>query len=402
MMHVLLIADGRSPITQNWAQGLLTLGYKVSLISTYLCSPINRVELAAILPVAFSALSGMQVVSGEIGHDQIKRKVSLSRFRPWLQKVRYLFGPLSLSFYTRHFQHLVNEINPDLVHALRIPFEGMLATATPYKFPLIISTWGNDLTLHAYGSGLMKTWTHKTLRRANALISDTQRDLQLALEWGLKAQAPKLEAPGNGGIDLHAMEALKKTKSSIPDYFLSEGPFIINPRGFRPGSLHQDVFFKTIPLIIKEFPNARFLCPAMLHQTEALHWIEKLEIAANIILLPYLTQKVLWEHFFKSQVYVSLSSHDGTPNTLLESMACGCLPICGDTTSLREWITSGENGWLVNPLDVNKAASAILSGLRDADLRRRAYILNRKILKERADIGMVRAKIKDFYEMVTK
>ena len=41
---------------------------------------------------------------------------------------------------------------------------------------------------------------------------------------------------------------------------------------------------------------------------------------------------------------VSPSTHDGTPNTLLEGMACGSFPIVGDLESLREWIEPGLTG----------------------------------------------------------
>jgi hypothetical protein len=46
---------------------------------------------------------------------------------------------------------LAAEIKPDIVHALRIPFEGMLATAAQLPIPLAVTIWGNDLTLHAAG-----------------------------------------------------------------------------------------------------------------------------------------------------------------------------------------------------------------------------------------------------------
>lgn len=40
--------------------------------------------------------------------------------------------------------------------------------------------------------------------------------------------------------------------------------------------------------------------------------------------------------FRLADVTVSLSEDDGTPNTLLEAVACGCFPIAGDIESVRE------------------------------------------------------------------
>ena len=95
--------------------------------------------------------------------------------------MRYYVGPLSLPFYQARFRSLVAEIQPDLVHALRIPFEGMLSVATPPGIPLVVSTWGNDITLHARGSFLMAYLTRRVLNRADGLITDTQRDIQLGI-----------------------------------------------------------------------------------------------------------------------------------------------------------------------------------------------------------------------------
>jgi len=76
-----------------------------------------------------------------------------------------------------------------------------------------------------------------------------------------------------------------------------------------------------------------------------------LHIFDNVTLMPMLSQSELWREFARSMVSVSVSVHDGTPNSLLEAMAVGCLPVCGDIESIREWITDGENGLLVDPAD---------------------------------------------------
>ena len=46
--------------------------------------------------------------------------------------------------------------------------------------------------------------------------------------------------------------------------------------------------------------------------------------------------------FQGARVAVSPSTHDGTPNTLLEAMSCGSFPVAGDIESLREWIEPGS------------------------------------------------------------
>lgn len=399
-MKILLVADGRSPITLRWLKAIQPLGYEIHLVSTFPCPPIEKVHLAAILPVAFASMAGSQV--GSAARPEHKTSRGLAHWRPLLQKMRYLLGPLTLPFFSRQFNEIVLSIKPDLVHALRIPFEGMLAAALPQVIPLLLSTWGNDLTLHARGSLLMKWLTRKALGRADGLFSDTWRDIQLSKEWGLRAGCPTITIPGNGGLDLDEIRKMQKKPPEVPDYLRKRSLVIINPRGFRPGSVHQDVFFQCLPEVLREFPDVLVICTAMQGQPKALRQVRALGLEHNVRLLPYVSQPELWNLYRQSQVYVSLSSHDGTPNTLLEAMAFGCLPVCGDIESIREWISDKQNGLLVDPLDARAAARTLITACRDQDLRKRAAIQNQKIIRARADVQGNRKLIKSFYQQFIK
>jgi glycosyltransferase involved in cell wall biosynthesis len=100
-------------------------------------------------------------------------------------------------------------------------------------------------------------------------------------------------------------------------------------------------------------------------------------------------------------VAVSPSTHDGTPNTLLEAMACGCFPIAGDLESLREWITPGVNGLLVDP-EIRALADAVLLALERPDLRARARVLNLRLVADRAEQGQVMQSAEIFYQDILK
>jgi hypothetical protein len=63
-MHILLVADGRSPITRRWIQGLLALRYAVTLVSTYPAEVVPGVEAQHVLPVAFAGMGGSQAGAG--------------------------------------------------------------------------------------------------------------------------------------------------------------------------------------------------------------------------------------------------------------------------------------------------------------------------------------------------
>ena len=403
-MRILLVADGRSPITKRWVGGLNALQHKVVIVSTFPCEEIPGVETLYILPLAFSGLAGSQVNRKPVGEPSVNigsLRSSVSRSRFLLQRMRYWFGPLTVRYYAARFRKIVTAEAPDLIHALRIPFEGMLAATAPQGIPVLASIWGNDLTLHAVGSRGMRRWTEQVLARVDGLLADAHRDIRLAQQWGYLADKPTLVVPGSGGIDLDEICRIESDQPGLERYGVSASePFIVNPRGFRPGSVRNDVFFQSIPLILERHPKVKFLCLAMQGQEEAMRWVQRLNIGAQVRLLPYLSQPELWQLFQNAKASVSISSHDGTPNSLLEAMACGCFPIVGDIESLREWIIPGVNGLLVEPGKPQDVAEAVSLALNNDSLREQAAVENGKIIRERCEVDLVRERVDTFYNQI--
>ena len=398
-MHILLVADGRSPITRRWLDSLLALNLQVTLVSSHPCDAPEGIQAMHVVPIAFSRLtagSSAQKTSAKAG----LRRSLVKTFRGVFLSARYALGPLSVRSYAQQFREIVANVKPDLVHAMRIPFEGMLASHTPPGVPLAISIWGNDLTLHAPHSRAMGQFTRQTLRRADGLHTDAQRDLRLAYDWGFSADRPGLVVPSNGGIDL---ERVQRVRAALPPDLEARIPkdhsLVINPRGVRAYT-RTDTFFQAIPLVLARHPKTTFLCPAMAGEAEAERWASAIQADERVILLPNLSQGQLWDLFTRCPVSISITNHDGTPNTLLEAMSCGSFPVAGNIESLREWIDSGVNGLLVEPGSPSQLAEAILQALGDASLREKANQINLDMIRERAEVSHVRPKIAAFYQQV--
>ena len=402
-MRIVLVADGRSPITRRWVRVLADLGHQTTLVTTFPCAPVEGVEADVCLPVAYAQYAGSAAGAGNAPTSRSGARKLVSAFRPLLLGARYRLGPLTLKTYGPRLRWLVERIQPDLVHALRIPYEGFLASYTPPGIPLIVSIWGNDLTLHANGSSAMAKLTQRALARADGLMTDAARDVRLARAWGFEEGKPALVVPGSGGLDLEEIAAVKERVQAQATNEPEGAPLVLNPRGFRTGSVRQDTFFASIPLVLerrKEDP-IRFACAAMAGQREAVQMLERLNLRGKVDLLPHMPQAELWELFARAAVTVSISQHDGTPNSLLEAMALGVFPIAGDIESIREWITPGVNGLLVEPDKPQALAEALLLALNNPELRARAAEINARIVRERAEVGVVRDKIQAFYEAVT-
>ena len=384
-MRLLFVADGRSPTALNWIRYFVERGDEVFLASTFACQPTLKLSGLEIVPVAFSGVKSAPAASprprsGLWGASTLQLRTVM---RQWL-------GPLTISRAAQRLRGVIERIKPDLVHAMRIPYEGMLAADAAGLAPLIVSVWGNDFTLHAPSTPLMRHYTEWTLKVADGLHADCQRDIRLGKHWGFALNKPTLVAPGSGGI---------RTDVFYPPSTPVKAPLVVNPRGFR-AYVRNDIFFQAIPLVLKERPQARFVCTGMAGERQVLAWIEKLGIGQAVELLASLPHAAMADLFRSAQVVVSPTSHDGTPNTLLEALACGCFPVAGDLESIREWITPGKNGLLVDAGDALALAAASLRGLNETALRGQAAEQNAVLIAERAEYMRNMAQAVKFYEKV--
>ena len=382
LMKLLFVVDARSPIAMNWIRYFVERGDEIYIASTFACSvdfPIKRLE---IIPVAFSSVKRSSQRPGSASSRTLSLRTAI---RQW-------FGPLTIRRAAQRLRGFIEEVRPNLVHAMRIPYEGMISADAYTGAPLVISTWGNDFTLHAPSTPMMRHYTRWAMQVADAVHADCQRDIRLAREWGFSEDKPCLVAPGNGGI---------RSDVFYPSANPVEEPVILNPRGVRP-YVRNDSFFKAIPLVLAKHPDAKFLCTSMEGESQAVQWSRELEIGHAVELLPQVPNSEIANVYRRAQILVSPSIHDGTPNTLLEGMACGCFPIAGDLESIREWITPNENGLLFDSTNPGSIADAIVMAMENKNLREKAAGLNGKIISTRAEYKQNMHRAEEFYSQVIK
>jgi glycosyltransferase involved in cell wall biosynthesis len=392
-MRILFVADGRSPIALNWIRYFIAAGHEVHLASSFPCQAEPGLASFTVVPVAMSEIKEASSDSSTGGRDRLLRRFLPVRLRT---RIRQWLGPLTLPRAAQRLGDMIQSIQPELVHAMRIPYEGMLAALAmkDTNLPLLISVWGNDFTLHANSTPLMRRYTRLALRRATALHTDCQRDQQLAQAWGFDPAKLAIVLPGGGGIQMNVFH---------PDLESADEktPLVLNPRGLR-AYVRTDTIFRAIKLVHAQRPQVRFACTGMAGQSEALRWIDELGLDGAVELLSPLSRDQMADLFRQAQVMLSITIHDGTPNTLLEGLASGCFPIAGDIESIREWITPGANGLLVDPGDPQALAEAIMQALDQPELRSRARESNLKLVRERAEYGGVMRQAEAFYQSLVK
>lgn len=404
MTRICFVADARSPIAQNWIRYFAESGCDVHIVSTYPCEQgvIRKVTMHQ-MPLAFARLaqnldSQQTSRSGKVTYHSLLRS-SKTKLLPLLGLARDWVAPLEVLSHVAELRSLLADIKPDLVHAMRIPFEGVIASrALPTGATLLVSVWGNDFTLHARSSVPLAYLTRACLQRCNALHCDCHRDLELARAYGFDSSKPSLVVPTAGGIQRDIFYPSSKHNEMVKNLGVGApgAQCVINPRGFR-GYVRNDTFFRSIPKILVSAPNTIFVCPSMAGNKVAERWAAELNITHAVKLLPKMSRSDMADLYRAATVTVSPSTHDGTPNTLLEAMACGCYPVVSNIETMHEWITEGVNGSFFDVDNPDSLAEAVVRALANEPMHETASAVNQDIIESRANYTKVMKRVEDFY-----
>lgn len=393
-VRVLLVADVRSPTTWGWVDAVRSAGVTV-LGADGLPWPEHR----------FLAGDG--------------RGVSFRDMRQWFRflagtmpggmrlvaAARQSIGPLLASIKGHRIRRTVIRAKPDVVHGLRIPFEAMTAlVACPPQIPLAVSIWGNDLTHVASRNRLAGRAARRILAKADLLFADCQRDIDLAGSWGLRPDTPTVLLPGGGGIDLAWIaEENRALISQFRDLVEPDQCLVVNVRGARP-YVRNDVLLDALTLLAADLdPCVRVMFVDSAHDAALRRSIERHTMKNRIIVAGKRSPSEVRSLLRRARVSVSITDQDGTPNSLLEAMAAGAIPVCSDLPSILEWIEPGRNGFLAAHNDSHAVADGLWLALNLSDAKQREIRLkNRRIIAERAERGCAGKRAADEYRKLLR
>jgi glycosyltransferase involved in cell wall biosynthesis len=404
-VKICFVADGRSPIARNWMRYFADRGDDIHLISLYPCDPVDvRCASVVITPVGLSGRATRSVGRGDgLAPRRGGRAIAAATFAQLIPVIRRwdyrVIAPIEIYCQAARVRRIIERIGPDIVHAMRIPHEGMLAAEALERVPvpLLVSIWGNDFTLWAQRFAPQARMTRRVLRRADAVHPDCQRDLRLARRFGFPATRPSAVLPGNGGVQLDVFYPGGVTAEFRPRWRIPDGsPVVLAPRGVRD-YVRNDTLLRAVPLVLARRPETTFVGIG-LHGHPAIEAeTRKLQIEQAVRWTPPVSRQEMAQFFRLASVVVSPTEHDGTPNTLLEAIASGAFPVAGDIESIREWIDHGVNGLLCDPTSPTQLAEAILCALQEEELRKRAAHVNQKLIAERAEYRSVMTTAERFY-----
>jgi glycosyltransferase involved in cell wall biosynthesis len=395
-MRIALIADARSEHTRRWV-AFLSQKDDVMLLSTHPFSGEMPGVKIVRLPKIFSAGNAItrSTVTSKGQKGILARFISHSLLKaPRIWHLWQRVNVIDVLLQGKVARKAVQSFQPNVIHAMRIQNEGYVGALTRWH-PFIISAMGHDFVYTAKRSAMHRHLTRKTLPRCDGFMADCQRDLRLASEFGLKQSVPRGFFPGNGGVDLQIFRPGLDQKERMPHILYFRG---ISPH-FRPITLMRAMR----SLIAK--PKCAHLVLHVLAPATSLAWFEgegaKLGLMeTNFRVSPFVSPKELAQLLQTTAIAASPTISDGTPNSLLEAMACGAFPVASNLESIREWITPENNGLLFDPDNADELAACLEHALENIALRQQAQAVNYTIIRARADYHRVMPEVRRFYQQL--
>jgi glycosyltransferase involved in cell wall biosynthesis len=392
-MRIAFIADGRAEHIRRWVRYFTNTGDDLLLVSTYACSEIPGVKVT-VLPGLIRSGDTL-VKSSNAGASVECSGILSSMIRAGLRSsVQTVWQQLKIVDVARQAQtarKILSEFKPDLVQASRLQNEGYVAALAGHH-PWILSIWGQDFVFYASSYPLHRLLSTWTMKYPDALMADCRRDILLARQAGFDAHLPTREVPGNGGVDGAAYG---------PGLYACERErLVVYPRGLVP-YVRLDTLLESIKLFKMDY-RTKFV---LLIQPRLVETVQKMVDERSlprgqVTVMPYLAQGELASLLGRAAVMVSPGVTDGTPNSMLEAMACGAFPVMGDIESVREWITHGRNGLLFDVSDPGALAYCLGEALDNVELRREAQAANSEMIRRRASYDEVMPRVREFYNEV--
>ncbi len=220
---------------------------------------------------------------------------------------------------------------------------------------------------------------------ADLVLSSSRKDIVLAQEkWHIPAEKTELVPPA---VDTNIFRPNGFTGEAKNLVFLGR---LESWKGFQ-------LLLDAIQLVVNEAPEVQLLVAGSGSQMKEFSAIaSKKRLPIRFLgRVPHSGVPKLLQHAYAT---VMPSHIEGLPLACLESMATGVPVIASDVGDFREVVTDGETGMLVDSLNHERLASAILALLEDEPLRKKMGVQARDLMVSKYSWNVVFSRIMKAYK----
>ncbi|MEO8261271.1 MAG: glycosyltransferase family 4 protein [Pseudolysinimonas sp.] len=379
-MKVLVYADFRSSHARGWLEGIRSAGIDALAVSSEYVRDYEVVN-----PTDWVSTRRQ----GFLESEQTRPPRGVGRFLRWASTRQVSHTAMSvarLPARRRMLRAAIADYGPDVIQALRIPYEGLTILGMRTSIPRVVSTWGSDFEPMASTDPALTAWMRARFRRIDGFHTDSRTDLVRARKYGLAESVPVLYSAANFGVD----ESLFYYEPHRPS------GVVVYPRKVKANANYRG-FIEAAVALSASRSDLRFVAVGLKEIEAELVQTYGADRLANIRFTGQLTRSEMSEVMRSAQVVVTPTYWDGTPLTILEAIACGAAVVAGELPELRALHDDGL------PIDLIQASStqAIVNGIVAALSRDDAAAIA-KTLPPQFDREANRTRAVEFYEKLLK
>lgn len=205
-----------------------------------------------------------------------------------------------------------------------------------------------------------KQWERLLWRLSTHIICNAEA-VKEKLKCSYRVEARRITVIANG-VDTDYFHPLPGKKATCPTLLFS---------GRLVPVKDPMTALKAFQVVLGTVPDARMIMTGNGELNRQLRrFIEEQCLEGSVSLLPGTLD--IRDHMHESWVFFMSSLAEGSPNILIEAMACGLPVVATEVGGVPEIIKSGDNGYLVPPKNYELLAEAAIALLTDKKLRERA------------------------------
>lgn len=287
---------------------------------------------------------------------------------------------------------LYREWGFELIHAHTAFPDGYAAMlfSRIYKTPFIVTIHGRDLQDIIKRSAGCRKAVLETLRKASAIVNVSQKLSGLCQAY--VGQRANMNVVGNG-IEL---SDLYTGQSPIRNAY--KGQRLILSVGSLKKTKGHDLTLHAFKALKLAFNDIRLLIIGGGEEAKNLQELaHMLNIADSVEFIPPQPHPTVMEYMSVCDLFVLPSWSEGFGIVYLEAMAHGKPVIGVKGQGVEDFVTSGKNGLLVEPLDVEDLAGAMAALLKDKEFAGRLGVNGRETVLTHYTWQDSARKIKDIY-----
>jgi len=344
-MRICYLADGRYIHARRWMSFFKNRGHDMHLVS------FARLDAEHVTAVETLGIK----VHGSIGPFHVKR---------WWQTLRDL----------RALRSLMKREQIEILHAHYLGANAWYAALTGFH-PLVLTVMGGgDVTGPDWQprGARERLLTPYALRHADLITSWSKVMADVVKPY---CRAGVAVETIHGGVDLNRFQPGPPAASLYDKLRLHVGAKIIfSPRLMRPLS-NITTIAAAADYVCKRIPDAILVFAApgeerdVKYENEIKEILKASGLADRARFVGAIPHQEIADYHRLAAVTISIPSTDGTPMTVLESMACGTPVVCGDVADYdREYFENGETVLMAKVGDPRSVGEALTTLLEDRAL----------------------------------